>query len=155
MVYLFQASVLSSREIAKYWPILARFGQFVAYLRTFWCNFYKPKKCSGVFKMDKYQVSMLVCIPYSICSRFYVAVITIRKKAYLKAVMQTKPISVKAFALTKQMPDNIIRKLLCNFIKSKLLYEKIKLKGLKQCTRLCEFSLNGNPILFSTVCYPS
>ena len=62
VVYLFQASVPSSIENAKYWPILARFGQMVAYLSTFWCNFYKPKQCSGVFKMDKYQVCLFASL---------------------------------------------------------------------------------------------
>ena len=46
-----QASVLFSRENAKFKPDLAHFDQFWLFgvnLCTFWCTFYKPNQCGGV-----------------------------------------------------------------------------------------------------------
>ena len=36
---------------AKFWPGLAIFGYFIANLRTFWCQFFRPKPV-----VEKYQV---------------------------------------------------------------------------------------------------
>ena len=41
---LFQAGVLFSKENAKFWPILASLGNFVANLRTVWRDFTGPKR---------------------------------------------------------------------------------------------------------------
>ena len=36
---LFQGRALFCRENARFWPILANLGYFVANLHTFWCSF--------------------------------------------------------------------------------------------------------------------
>ena len=52
VVYFFQAGALFCTENAKFGPILANLGYFVANLRTFWCTF-TGRWCP---KIDKYQV---------------------------------------------------------------------------------------------------
>ena len=50
MVYFFQAGALFCTENAKFLPMQANLGYFVANLRTFWCPFYWPKQCGGAQK---------------------------------------------------------------------------------------------------------
>ena len=50
--FFFQAGAPFSIENARLWPVLAILGYFfLTNLRTFWCPFYRPKKCDGAPKL--------------------------------------------------------------------------------------------------------
>ena len=50
--FFFQSGAPFSIENARLWPVLAILGYFfLTNLRTFWCPFYRPKKCDGAPKL--------------------------------------------------------------------------------------------------------